>query len=87
MALVLCPECGEETLDRLSNCPLCDKPLVEERPQISEVSKLLIYGILFLCGLTAATVCNSMGYTRMAVGLSVVGIASIVAMILKLGKS
>jgi len=87
MALVLCPECGEETLDRLTNCPLCDKPLTEERQQPSEATKLLIYGVLFLCGLTAATLCNTLGYTRMAISLSIVGIASIVVMILKLGKS
>ena len=46
MALVLCPECGEETLDRLTNCPLCDEPLAEEKQQtkpiINEVAELKV---------------------------------------------
>ncbi len=87
MALVLCTECGEETLDQLTNCPLCNKPLAEERQQTSEATKLLIYGALFLCSLAAATLCNTLGYTKMAIGFSIVGIASIVVVILKLGKS
>jgi len=87
MALVLCPECGEETLDRLTNCPLCDKPLAEERQQTSEATRLLIYAVLFLLGLTAATLCNTMGYTRTAISLGLVGIIGMVAMILKVGKS
>jgi len=86
MALVLCPECGEETLDRLTNCPLCDKPLAE-KPQTSETTRLLIYAILFLLGLTAATLCNTMGYTRTAIILAIVGIIGMVAMILKVGRS
>ena len=87
MALVFCPECGEETLDRLTNCPLCDEPLTEGRQPTSETTKLFIYGGLFLCGLTGATLCNTQGYTRTAISLSLLGILSIVVMILKLGKS
>ena len=87
MALVLCPECGEETVDRLTKCPLCDEPLAEERQPTSETTKLFIYGALFLCGLTGATLCNSLGYTRTAISLSILGILSILVMILKLGKS
>jgi len=87
MALVLCPECGEETLDRLTNCPLCDKPLAEERPQKNEATRLLVYGGLFLCGLTAATLCNTMGYTRTAISLGLVGIIGMLALILRLGRN
>ena len=87
MALVLCPECGEETLDRLTNCPLCDEPLAEERRQASETTKLFLYGALFLCSLSGATLCNTLGYTRTAISLSILGILSIVVMILKLGKN
>jgi hypothetical protein len=87
MALVLCPECGEETLDRLTNCPLCDEPLAEERQPTNEATKLLVCGVLFLCGLAGATLCNTMGYTRTAITLSIIGIASIIVMILKLGKN
>ena len=86
MALVLCPECGEETLDRLTNCPLCDKPLAEEQ-QTSETTRLLIYAVLFLLGLTVATLCNTMGYTRTAISLAIVGIIGMVAMILKVGRN
>ena len=87
MALVLCPECGEETLDRLTNCPLCEEPLAEGPRQASETTMLFVYGTLFLCGLIGATLCNTLGFTRTAVGLSIIGIASIVIMILKLGKN
>ena len=87
MALVLCPECGEETLDRLTNCPLCDEPLAMGQRQLSEASKLFVFGALSLCGLTGATLCNSLGYTRMAIALSMIGIVSIVVMIVKLGKN
>ena len=86
MALVLCPECGEETLDRLTNCPLCDKPLAEERKQTNEATKLLAYGVLFLSGLTAATLCNTLGYTRTAIGLGLIGVIGMVVLILKLSK-
>ncbi|MEN8730850.1 MAG: hypothetical protein AB1Z51_13790 [Desulfuromonadales bacterium] len=87
MALVLCPECGEETLDRLTNCPLCEEPLAEEKQQIRDTTKLFIYGALFLGGLTGATLCNSLGYTRTAISLAILGVLSMVVMILKLGKS
>ena len=86
MALVLCPECGEETLDRLTNCPLCNEPLAEDKQQTSETTKLFIYGALFLCGLTGATLCNSFGYTRTAIILSLLGVLSLVVMVLKLGN-
>ena len=87
MALVLCPECGEETLDRLTNCPLCDKPLAEELPQKNEATRLLIYGGLFLCGLTAGTISNTMGYPRTAICLGLFGIAGMLALIMKLVRS
>ena len=83
MALVLCPECGEEPLDRLTHCPLCNK----ERPQTSEATRLLIYGGLFLCGMTVATFCNALSYTRTAISLGLVGIVGIMALILKQSKN
>jgi signal transduction histidine kinase len=44
MSQVICPKCGENTLDRLSNCPVCNEPLVEETLHDSAVSGIEIDG-------------------------------------------
>jgi hypothetical protein len=85
MALVLCPECGEETLDQLVNCPLCDEPLSErQEAEKPKNGRLFFYGLLFIGGLGAATVCNMFGYTALAMGLGMVAVISMVVLTLNL---
>jgi hypothetical protein len=85
MALVLCPECGEETVDQLINCPLCDEPLTEsQKVEKSKNARLFFFGLAFIGGLGAATLCNMLGYTGWAMGLGMVGLASMAILILNL---
>ena len=85
MALVVCPECGEETLDQLVSCPLCNEPLVENQKNPKNMHvRLCFFGLAFLGGLVAATLCNIMGYTNTAIGLAVVGLASMLVLIFNL---
>lgn len=87
MALVLCPECGEQTLDRLVNCPVCDEQLVDkEARDKTKQSRFIIFGSVFVGGLIAATLCNMMGYTTLAIGLGVVGLLSMATLIVKLNS-
>jgi hypothetical protein len=85
MALVLCPECGEETVDRLVNCPLCDEPLATgQKTEQAKNARLFFFGLAFIGGLGAATLCNMLGYTAWAMGLGMVGLASMAILILNL---
>ena len=85
MALVLCPECGEETVDQLINCPLCDEPLTDnQKAEKSKNARLFFFGLAFIGGLGAATLCNMLGYTGWAMGLGMVGLASMAILILNL---
>lgn len=85
MSLVLCPECGEETLDQLVSCPVCDKPLAAgQRIGKTKNNRLFILGAAFIVGLVAATVCNMMGHTFLAIGLGIVGVISIALLLLGL---
>ncbi len=85
MALVLCPECGEETVDQMVNCPLCDEPLAEsQKAEKMKNGRLFLFGLLFIGGLGAATVCNMFGYTALAMGLGMIGVICMVILTLNL---
>lgn len=85
MTLVLCPECGEETLDQLVSCPLCNEPLAaNQKVDKTKNARLFIFGALFIGGLVTATLCNMMGYTVLAIGLGIVGVVSIAFLLLGL---
>lgn len=88
MALVLCPECGEETLDRLDTCPVCDKPLAEGLKRTrTRNNRLYFLGLAFVGGLAAATLCNMTGFTSLAIGFAVIGVVCMAALILKLNAT
>jgi len=85
MALVLCPECGEETLDQLVNCPICANPLDSSKSSTNaKTARLLLFGLIFAGGVLTATLCNMMGLTRLAIGLGVVGLVGLGLFLLKL---
>lgn len=85
MTLVLCPECGEETMDQLVSCPLCDEPLAENQKNTkAENTRLFLLGLAFIGGLGAATLCNMMGYTAWAMGLGMVGLGCMAIFMLNL---
>jgi len=85
MALVLCPECGEETLDQLVNCPICANPLDSVQNSTGRKNDLsLLFGAVFVGGILSATICNMMGFTRWSIGLGVVGIAGLALFVLRL---
>lgn len=85
MALAFCQECGEETLDQLVSCPYCDEPLAtSKKNDKANSARLFFFGMAFIGGLGAATLCNMMGYTGWAMGLGMMGIISMVVLILNL---
>ena len=87
MALVFCPECGEETLDQLNNCPLCDKPLEGLQRHKTRNKRLYLLGLAFLGGLVSATLCNMLGFTALAIGLATLGVLFLAAFIVKLNAT
>lgn len=85
MALVLCPACGEETMDRMVKCPLCNEPLTaSQEAEKTQNGRLFFFGLAFIGGLGAATLCNMFGYTALAMGLGMVGLISMVILTLTL---
>lgn len=88
MALVLCPECGEETLEQLVNCPLCHEQLIDEEKKDRETHRrLVLFGLAFVGGLTSATLANVMGYATLALGLGAAGLAGMAALVVKLNAT
>ena len=78
MALVLCPECGEETVDQLVSCPLCNEPLTENQANNkAKDSRLTFLGMSAIGGLTTATLSNMMGFTVGAIVLGTAGVVSL----------
>jgi uncharacterized protein YbaR (Trm112 family) len=85
MALVLCPECGEETLDQMVSCPVCDKPLAaEQHRDRAKTARLGFFGAVFLGGVLSATFCNMAGYTGFSMGLAIAGIAGLILFLINL---
>lgn len=88
MALVLCPQCGEETLDQLLNCPLCNYPLAESHKKRALLNgRLHFLGLAFVGGLAAATLCNMMGFTSLALVLTATALLCLAALVLKLNTT
>jgi hypothetical protein len=72
-------------VDHLVNCPLCDEPLASGgKVEKSENAKLFVFGLAFIGGLGAATLSNMLGYTGLAMGLGMVGLASMVILVIKM---
>ncbi len=88
MSQVICPKCGENTLDRLSNCPVCNEPLVEgeKRNQVRN-QRLYYLGLVFVTGLVAATVSSVMGFPKLTLVFAAIGIIGLVALILKMNAT
>ena len=88
MALVLCPSCGEESLDRLLNCPACNTPLSEGESRMARREKTLrILGITFVAGAALATLLNIAGFFHVAIAFGIVGLLGLVGFILKLNAT
>ena len=88
MSQVICPKCGENTLDRLSNCPVCNEPLVEGQKR-NEVRTRRVYylGLVFVTGLAAATVSSLMGFPKLTMVFAAIGVIGLVALILKMNAT
>ncbi len=88
MSQVICPKCGENTLDRLSNCPVCNEPLVEgqKRNRVRN-QRLYYFGLLFVAGLVAATVSSIMGLPKLTLVFAAIGIIGLVTFVLKMNAT
>lgn len=88
MSQVICPKCGENTLDRLSNCPVCNEPLPEGQKKIKVRTQRLYYlGLVFVSGMIAATLSSIMGLPKLAVLFASIGVIGLVALILKMNAT
>ena len=88
MALVLCPSCGEESLDRLVNCPACNAPLPEGKARKESREKTLkLLGFTFVGGVIAATLLNIAGWAYLAILCGVTGLLGLVGFLLKLNAT
>ena len=88
MSQVICPKCGENTLDRLSNCPVCNEPLVEGQKRNEVRTKRVYYlGLVFVAGLAAATVSSLMGFPMLTLVFAIIGVLGLGALILKMNAT
>ncbi|MDH3808932.1 MAG: YgzB family protein [Desulfuromonadales bacterium] len=88
MPQVICPKCGENTLDRLSNCPVCNEPLVEGQKRNEVRTKRVYYlGFVFVGGLVAATLSSIMGFPKLTMVFAAIGVLGLVALILKMNAT
>ena len=88
MSQVICPKCGENTLDRLSNCPVCNEPLVEGQRRNEVRTKRVYYlGLVFVGGLVAATLSSIMGFPKLTMVFAAIGVLGLVALILKMNAT
>ena len=88
MSQVICPKCGENTLDRLSNCPVCNEPLVEGQKRNEVRTKRVYYfGFVFVVGLVAATLSSIMGLPKLTMIFAAIGVLGLVALILKMNAT
>lgn len=87
MAMTLCPACGEETLDQLVSCPLCEEPLTKEHKKEISNNQLLVYGISVLAAMTLATAGNAFGFTRFAFAMGIISVICLVVFLYKLASS
>jgi Flp pilus assembly protein TadB len=88
MSQVICPKCGENTLDRLANCPVCNAPLVEgqKRNQVRN-QRIYYFGLVFVSGLVAATLSSIVGFPKLAMTFAVIAVLGLVALVLKMNAT
>lgn len=88
MPEVICPKCGEKTIDRLVNCPVCNEPLVagERRNQL-RTQRLYYLGLVFVSGLIGATISSILGFPKLAIVFAAVTVISLVALVLKMNAT
>jgi len=88
MPEVICPKCGEKTIDRLVNCPVCNVPLVagERRNQL-RAQRLYYLGLVFVSGLIGATISSILGFPKLAIVFAAVTVISLVALVLKMNAT
>lgn len=88
MSQVICPKCGENTLDRLANCPICNEPLAEgqQRNQV-RTQRLYYLGLVVLSGLVAVILSSIGGFPKLAVVFSLIAIFSLIALVLKMNAT
>jgi len=88
MPEVICPKCGEKTIDRLVNCPVCNEPLVagERRNQL-RAQRLYYLGLVFVSGLIGATISSILGFPKLAIVFAAVTVISLVALVLKMNAT
>lgn len=88
MSQVICPKCGENTLDRLVNCPICNEPLIEgqKRNQV-RTRRLYYFGLAFVSSLVAATVSSFMGLPKLAMVFAGLVVISLIALLLKMNAT
>lgn len=88
MSQVICPKCGENTLDRLSNCPVCNEPLVEgQRRNQVRTQRLYYLGLVFVSGLVAATLSSLLGFPKLAIAFASIAVIGLVALVLKMNAT
>lgn len=88
MPEVICPKCGENTIDRLSNCPVCNEPLVEgQKRNEVRTQRVYYFGLVFVAGLAAATVSSLMGHPKLTMVFAAIGVIGLVAFILKMNAT
>jgi len=88
MSQIICPKCGEKTIDRLTNCPVCNEPLAEGKEWYESRRRRLYYtGGLFVGGILLATIFNVIGMQKVAIVFAAIGVISLVALILKMNAT
>ena len=88
MSQVICPKCGENTLDRLANCPICNEPLVEgQRKNQIRTQRLYYLGLVFVFGVIATTLSSIMGVPKLAMVFAAITVIGLVALLLKMNAT
>ncbi len=88
MSQVICPKCGENTLDRLVNCPICNEPLVEGLKKNETRTRRLYYcGLVFVAGAIATILSSIMGIPKLAMLFAAITLVGLVALVLKMNAT
>jgi hypothetical protein len=88
MSQIICPKCGENTLDRLSNCPVCNEPLAEgQKRNEVRTRRAYYFGFVFVGCLIASTLSSIMGFPKLTIVFAAVSVIGLIALILKMNAT
>lgn len=74
MALIKCPECGNEISEGASSCPQCGHPMKKEKPKKKHGCLITVVSVIIFFGIVGGAISGALGQNK-AIQKSISGVS------------